>query len=123
MLLALIVALPLAGWLVIALVGGRLPRQLVGVLASGTVALAFLASLVASRDPAVADGGVAAPLFLWITAGDFAVTAGLLMDRLSALMALVVTGVGFLIHVYSIGYMADDRSSARYFAYLNLFTA
>ncbi len=121
--LALIVAFPLAGWLVMGLVGGRLPRRLVGVLASGTVALAFVASLVASRNPAVADGGVAAPLFPWITAGDFAVSAGLLMDRLSAVMALVVAGVGFLIHVYSIGYMADDRGYARYFAYLNLFIA
>src|SRR5207247_1496310 len=67
--------------------------------------------------------GLTATLFTWFTAGEFTVSAGLLMDRLSALLALVVTGVEFLIHVYSIGYMADDAAYARYFAYLNLFVA
>src|SRR5947209_3521386 len=123
MLLALIIAFPLAGWLILGVVGGRLPRRVIGILASGTVALAFVASVAASRHPAVSAGGLTAPLFSWIAAGALTVPAGLLMDRLSSLMALVVTGVGFLIHVYSIGYMADDRSYARYFAYLNLFVA
>src|SRR5574337_376999 len=123
MLLALIIAFPLAGWLILGVVGGRLPRRAIGILASGTVALAFVASVAASRDPAVNAGGLTALLFSWIATGEVRVTAGLLMDRLSSLMALVVTGVGFLIHIYSIGYMADDRSYARYFAYLNLFIA
>src|SRR3989442_6072319 len=123
MLLALIIAFPLAGWLILGVVGGRLPRRVIGILASGTVALAFVASVAASRHPAVSAGGLTAPWFSWISVGTLTVTAGLLMDRLSSLMALVVTGVGFLIHVYSIGYMADDRSYARYFAYLNLFIA
>jgi len=123
MLLALIIAFPLAGWLILGVVGGRLPRRVIGIFASGTVALAFVVSVAASRHPAVSAGGLTAPLFSWISVGTLTVTAGLLMDRLSSLMALVVTGVGFLIHVYSIGYMADDRSSARYFAYLNLFIA
>src|SRR3989442_10460883 len=123
MLLALIIAFPLAGWLILGVVGGRLPRRVIGILASGTVALAFAASVPAPRHPAVSAGGLTAPLFSWIAAGALTVPAGLLMDRLSSLMALVVTGVGFLIHVYSIGYMADDRSYARYFAYLNLFIA
>src|SRR5438876_522337 len=78
---------------------------------------------MAAGDPAVAGGGLTATLLTWISAGEFTVSAGLFMDRLSALMALVVTGVGFLIHVYSIGYMADDPAYARYFAYLNLFVA
>src|SRR5229473_2613511 len=123
MLLALIIAFPLAGWLILGVVGGKLPRRVIGILACGTVALAFVASVAASRHSAVSAGGLSAPLFSWISVGTLAVPAGLLMDRLSSLMALVVTGVGFLIHVYSIGYMADDRSSARYFAYLNLFIA
>src|SRR6266849_740820 len=123
MLLALIIAFPLAGWLILGVVGGKLPRRVIGILACGTVALAFVASVAASRHPAVSAGGLSAPLFSWISVGTLAVPAGLLMDRLSSLMALVVTGVGFLIHVYSIGYMADDRSYARYFAYLNLFIA
>src|SRR5216684_741089 len=123
MLLALIIAFPLAGWLILGVGGGKLTRRVIGILACGTVALAFVASVAASRHPAVSAGGLSAPLFSWISVGTLAVPAGLLMDRLSSLMALVVTGVGFLIHVYSIGYMADDRSYARYFAYLNLFIA
>src|SRR2546425_3524362 len=121
MALALIVALPLAGWLVNGLAGGRLPRPLVSVIGCGTVAASFVASAMSARHLAVSSDALTATLFTWIAAGDFTVSAGLLMDRLSALMALVVTGVGFLIHVYSIGYMADDSAYSRYFAYLNLF--
>src|SRR5437879_954608 len=123
MVLEVIVALPLAGWLINGLAGGRLPRGVVGAIGCGTVGAACAASVIAAGDPAVAGGGLTATLFTWFTAGEFTVSAGLLMDRLSALMALVVTGVGFLIHVYSIGYMADDPAYARYFAYLNLFVA
>src|SRR3989449_268151 len=121
MALVLIVALPIAGWLVNGLAGGRLPRPLVSVIGCGTVGASFVASAVAARHLAVTSDALTATLFTWIAAGDFTVSAGLLMDRLSALMALVVTGVGFLIHVYSIGYMADDSAYSRYFAYLNLF--
>src|SRR2546422_2812301 len=121
MALVLIVAFPLAGWLVNGLAGGRLPRPLVSVIGCGTVAASFVASVMAARHLAVPSDALTATLFTWIAAGDFTVSAGLLMDRLSALMALVVTGVGFLIHVYSIGYMADDSAYSRYFAYLNLF--
>src|SRR5256712_2899743 len=121
MALALIVALPLAGWLVNGLAGGRLPRPLVGLIGCGTVGASFVASAMAARHLAVANETLRATLFPWIAAGDFTVSSGLLMDRLSALMALVVAGVGFLIHVYSIGYMADDSAYSRYFAYLNLF--
>src|SRR3989441_2365397 len=121
MALVLIVALPLAGWLVNGLAGGRLPRPLVSVLGCGTVAASFVASAMSARHLAVSSDALTVTLFTWIAAGDFTVSAGLLMDRLSALMALVVTGVGFLIHVYSIGYMADDSAYSRYFAYLNLF--
>ncbi len=60
-------------------------------------------------------------LYTWIASGDFVVRASLLLDPLSAVMILVVTGVGFIIHIYSIGYMHDDPGQARYFAYLNLF--
>src|SRR5437867_1422140 len=123
MVLEVIVALPLAGWVINGLAGGRLPRGVVGAIGCGTVGAACAASVIAAGDRAVAGVGLTATLFTWFTAGEFTVSAGLLMDRLSALMALVVTGVGFLIHVYSIGYMADDPAYARYFAYLNLFVA
>src|SRR4029450_11059318 len=63
------------------------------------------------------------PLFNWMSVGPFQVEAALALDRLSVVMCLVVTGVGFLIHLYSTGYMHDDPGYARYFAYLNLFLA
>lgn len=62
-------------------------------------------------------------VFTWISSGDFSAALRFSMDPLSAVMTLVVTGVGFLIHVYSVGYMHGDRGYARYFAYLNLFMA
>ena len=60
-------------------------------------------------------------LFNWFSVGDFSVSWGLLFDTLSALMFMMVTGVGFLIHIYSIGYMHDDPNRGRFFWYLNLF--
>ncbi len=64
---------------------------------------------------------VQADYFQWLRAGSFELNFGFLVDRLSVIMLLVITGVGFLIHVYSIGYMHDEEDYARYFAYLNLF--
>src|SRR2546421_7276846 len=99
--------------------GGALGRRAhwVGVLA---VAAAFVsADAVFAR---VLDGQVyAGELFPWIVAGDFETSVVALVDPLTAVMLLVVTGVGTLIHVYSSGYMHDDPGYARYFAYLNLF--
>src|SRR3970040_287248 len=122
MLLILIIALPLAGWLLNGLVGGRLTRRAVGLIGAGSVGLAFAAALLAAQQPAVADGWRVV-LWDWIAAGSFSVRLGLLLDRLSAVMVLIVTGVGFLIHVYSAGYMREDPGYSRYFAYLNLFIA
>jgi len=61
-------------------------------------------------------------VFDWVVMGDLSAPFGLVLDRLSAVMCLVVTGVGGLIHLYSTGYMGHDHAFARYFAYLNLFT-
>jgi len=122
-LLILILGFPLLGWLVNGTVGGHLPRRVIGFIGAGTVGGAFLATLAATRHPLVGVGGWTVPLFPWIATGGINVQAGLLLDELSALMALVVTGVGFLIHVYSIGYMAEEPHLGRYFAYLNLFVA
>src|SRR3989442_11507429 len=108
MVLEVIVALPLAGWLINGLAGGRLPRGVVGAIGCGTVGAACAASVIAAGDPAVAGGGLTAPLFTWFTAGEVTVSARLFMDRLSAPMALVVTGVGFLIPLFSLRDMAGD---------------
>ncbi len=123
MLLALVILFPLLGWAINGTLGTRLPRRIVGLIGVGTVGLSFLTALVATRSPSVGDGGWTVSLFLWIATGAVSVQAGLLLDPLSALMALLVTGVSFLIHAYSVGYMADEEHFSRYFAYLNLFVA
>ena len=120
----LIVLFPLLGVLVNALLGYRLGRRAVGVVAVLAVGLAFavalgiLAELL--RLPAEARA-VNVSLFDWIAAGDFQVEVGFLVDPLSAVMLLVVTGVGAVIHVYATGYMQHDTDYARFFTYLNLF--
>ena len=102
----------------------RLSRSAVGILACGSVASAFLASVVAISGLTGMEAGSRVfniNLFQWIGSGDFSVPIGFLLDPLSSVMILVITGVGFLIHVYSIGYMEHDEGVARYFLYLNLF--
>ncbi|MBD3258244.1 NADH-quinone oxidoreductase subunit L [candidate division GN15 bacterium] len=116
---------PLIGFLINGLLIGRVPKPLISLVACGTVGLSFITSVLLFFDlrslPAEARH-LEQTLFDWITAGSFHVDMGLLLDPLSAVMILVVSGVGFLIHVYSIGYMAHDKGYGRYFAYLNLFT-
>jgi len=134
MIYALIPAFPLLGFLLNGLLGIRyFPRKAVGAVAVGSVGASFLAS--AASFVRLLPGGEAASvrtLFTWIPdglirlaggrPGAFSVAFAFRYDSLAAVMTLVVTGVGLLIHIYSIGYMAHDRSYARFFAYLNLFT-
>jgi NADH-quinone oxidoreductase subunit L len=125
-LLPLILFLPLLGAIVNGLVGKRLPKKVVGAIGISTVAIAFglvvaswlnLRELV-GQDP---DARLVSPMWTWIDSGIIKIQFSLTLDQLSALMALVVTGVGSLIHLFSVGYMEDDESYHRYFAYLNLF--
>ncbi|MBI3798028.1 MAG: NADH-quinone oxidoreductase subunit L [Deltaproteobacteria bacterium] len=119
--LRFIVLFPLLGVLFNIFLGQRLGRRAVNYVAPGMVLLSFLLAFVAFlRLPA--DGILVDVVWPWITSGSFQVDFALRLDPLSATMVLVVTGVGFLIHVYSAGYMAHDEDVARYFAYLNLFT-
>jgi NADH-quinone oxidoreductase subunit L len=120
----LIPLLPLLGALVNGVCGKRLSRGLVGAIASGSVAIAFLISLGAFLQMLgmpEEDLPIIRNYFTWIQSGAFEATCGFMLDHLSGLMILVVTGVGFLIHVYSTAYMHDDPGFYRYFAYLNLF--
>jgi len=120
--------LPFVGFLVNTFGARRLPKKAVGAVASGAMFAAFLASVMAVRAlvslPAEARE-VTQTIFTWIGSADFQVPLGLRLDPLSALMILVVTGIGFLIHLYSTAYMIDEEPHeyARYFAYLNLFAA
>ena len=116
-------AIPLAGAL-LNLFGGRRLGKLAGLSASGAVGLSFLVSLVSVRElfgASVEERVVTEHLFDWISVGNFSVGADLRLDGLSATMILVITGIGFLIHVYAIGYMEGDPRYGRFFAYLNLF--
>ena len=115
----LVPAFPLAGAL-LNIVFGRLTGHRAHWIAVPALAGSFLASCaVAAR--AWSEGAFTTTLFTWIVAGDFETGVTAYVDALTAVMLLVVTGVGFLIHLYSSGYMHDDPGYARFFAYLNLF--
>jgi NADH-quinone oxidoreductase subunit L len=115
----LIPACPLAGAL-INLVFGRVIGRQAHWIAVPALAGSFVAALVVFSH--VWSGQTFnAPLFPWIVAGEFEAPVTALVDPLTGVMLLVVTGVGLLIHLYSVGYMHDDGGYARYFAYLNLF--
>ncbi len=122
---ALIVLLPLLGFLFNALAGKRIASERIsGIAGSAAVGFPFLLSAMLLADlagRAPADRSLAFTFFEWIAAGSFRVDAAYRIDQLSVLMMLIVTGVGFLIHVYSIGYMHGDPAFWRFFAYLNLF--
>jgi NADH-quinone oxidoreductase subunit L len=123
-LLWLIPVLPLIGAGINGIVGKRLPKSVIGIIASATVAVSFLISLrafVAMLNLPEQQLPILRDYFTWIQAGRFQAEFGLMLDHLSGLMILIVTGVGFLIHVYSTGYMAHEEGFYRYFAYLNLF--
>jgi NADH-quinone oxidoreductase subunit L len=117
---------PLLGWAALGLWGHRWGRRTVAVAACGAVAASFVASgavLWALLPLPPDDRHAVIHLYQWIAAGSVAIPMDLLVDPLSVAMALVVCGVGALIHIYSAGYMTDDDGFARYFAYLNLFMA
>lgn len=123
--LAAIILLPLLGALINGLFVGRLSRRVTEVIACGSVVLSFALSLKAFLmllDKAPAERMIKGTLYTWFSAGTFHFDVGFLLDPLSGLMALIVTGVGSLIHIYSAGYMSHDPSYGRYFSYLNLFT-
>ncbi|MCX7047892.1 MAG: NADH-quinone oxidoreductase subunit L [Candidatus Sumerlaeota bacterium] len=125
-LLWLIPAFPLAGFVVLALCGGKLPRAAASVIGAGSVgAAAVVSCLLGSafiQDPPQEHAFVQ-HLWTWMRVGTFAPAVALRLDALSLVMTLVVTGVGFLIHLYSTEYMRDDKGYSRFFAYMNLFVS
>src|SRR5439155_392733 len=118
--------LPFIGFLVNASFGRRLTKRVAGAVACGAMILSFVVSVAAvfrllSFDPE--SRVMAQTVYEWITSGDLTVPFTLRLDPLSAVMILIVTGIGSLIHVYSTAYMHEERDAehARYFSYLNLF--
>jgi NADH-quinone oxidoreductase subunit L len=131
-LLAFIVLLPLIGALVNGLFGKRLGKEAVTLMGLSSVAASFVLSLVCFMMLGEGEGGVSKLSWRgweWVSLSrsamdggtTFTLTVGLMLDALSGTMALVVTGVGFLIHLYSWKYMEEDAGYHRYFSYLNLF--
>ncbi|MBN1992592.1 MAG: NADH-quinone oxidoreductase subunit L [Anaerolineae bacterium] len=127
----LTIFLPIVGVVLNGIWGRRLGYQVVGAVASLAVLGAFMVGVIAAFQLGQ-TGAVVVPLWTWAAIGDFNVSVSLLVDPLSLLMVLVVTGVGFLIHVYATDYMVHraengpahpDRDYARFFTFLNLFIA
>ncbi len=121
----LILILPLLGFVALSWVGNRLPEKLAGLAGCATVGASFLVTLICAGkmiglEPADRLNHVEI-LYTWISSGSFNLDLAILVDPLSIFMFLIVTGVGFLIHVYSISYMKGDPEFSRFFAYLNLF--
>src|SRR2546422_10650258 len=120
----LLLVLPLLGFAVTGGLGRRMPRAFTSLIGCGVVGAAFVVALVVFfqiRSEAAATQFHDLTYYRWVDAGTFHVTFGVLIDPLTSVMLLIVTGVGFLIHVYSVGYMAGDPNYSRYFSYLNLF--
>ena len=122
-LLAWVILLPLIGALINGVFGKKLAHRTVTLVGVGSVALAFLfAAIEVARLSALPDGDyLVVKGWTWFDSGELNVGFDFMLDRLSAVMVLVVTGVGALIHVFSTGYMREDEGYARYFSYLNLF--
>ncbi len=115
---------PALGFAVNLFFGRRISRTASGTIACTAVGLSFILAvveLIGLLNLPAASRSVEKIFFNWIVSGDFQAPAGFLIDPLSVSMMLVVSGVSFIIHVYSIGYMHDDPDLPRYFAYLNLF--
>ena len=125
-LLWLIIALPALGAAVLLVLGSRRTQAWAHLLGCATVVGSFVVGLVAfvallGREEE--DRAVSQHLFTWVDVGSWQVQINALFDPLSALFVLLVTGVGSLIHIYSIGYMAHDARRPRFFAFMNLFVA
>ena len=120
-LIPLIPFLPFLGFLINGLFGKRLPKSMVGIIGSGSILGAFLLAVGCFNEIHHSGAALQNHLFTWLQVSNFRADFGFLVDQLSVWMMLIITGVGFLIHVYSVGYMHDDDGFWKFFAYLNLF--
>jgi NADH-quinone oxidoreductase subunit L len=121
----LTILLPLVGFLINGLLGSKIKNEkVIGIIGSGAIGLSFLIALGAffqTLSLPVDQRQHIIDLYTWLHVGGLKVDVAYQVDQLSLIMALIVTGVGFVIHVYSIGYMHGDKSFWRFFSYLNLF--
>lgn len=117
----LIVFFPLLGFLILSAAFRTIPHRITSIISPGVILVSFCLSLLLFFLTQNQRPVQTVTLFHWIAAGSLQVSFSFLVDPLSILMLLVVTGVGFIIHVYSIGYMKRDPGFNRFFAYMNLF--
>ena len=118
----LVPLIPFIGFLINGLGRNTLGKNLIGIIGSGVTLISFVISVgifLALGNDAVKSHEIF--LFDWISAGTLHIPVSFLIDPLSSIMLLIITGIGFLIHVYSIGYMHDDEGFGKFFSYLNLF--
>ncbi|WP_222165046.1 NADH-quinone oxidoreductase subunit L [Edaphocola aurantiacus] len=114
---------PLIGFLLNGLFWKSMPKKLAGIIGSTAILASFAVSLgifFEVKNGAAAGQGIV-HLFDFITVGNFKIPFAFMVDQLSAMFLLIITGIGFLIHLYSTSYMHDDEGFTKYFAYLNLF--
>jgi len=120
----LIPLLPLIGFVINGLLGRQLGKTLVSLIGCGTIGVSFLISvkiLFELLSLPAEQRIIERVIFPWIYSGLFKINVSFLLDPLSCVMILVVSGVGFFIHIYSIGYMGKDKGFARFFSFMNLF--
>ena len=122
--IALILGLPLVGFLINGIFGKNLPKSIVGWLGTFTVLASFVIALGVFNDlrhAAIPSEGLHLKLFTFLNIENFNVDFSFTLDRLSIMMTLIITGIGSLIHLYSIAYMHEDEGFYKFFAYLNFF--
>lgn len=117
----LIPLLPLIGFIINGIFGKNLPKSVVGAIGTGSVIGSFFLSVLLFSDIASSHKVFTNTLFTWLEVGNWEINFSFLVDQLSVLMMLIITGIGSLIHIYSSGYMHEDEGFHKFFAYLNLF--
>ena len=123
-LLWLVPAIPLIGSLILILTQGKLPELPAGIVGAGSIGLAFVVACLVGMDFVASEAtAYSQNLWTWMEVGGFEAGFTLYLDGVSLVMMFIITGIGFLIHVYATGYMHDDPSFARFFSYMNLFVA
>lgn len=115
---------PLLGFLSLVLTSGKLPKKTVAFIGAGSIGLSFVtAAIIAAQFLASGEDYFIKEVWVWMSVGEFTPGFSFYLDGLSLVMMLIITGVGFLIHLYSTGFMIDDPSYSRFFSYMNLFVA
>ena len=123
-LILLLPTFPLLGFLSLVLTSGNLPKRAVAVIGAGSIGLSFLfAAIMAAQFIASGEDYFVREVWVWMSVGNFNPGFTFYLDGLSLVMMLIISGVGFLIHLYSTGFMVDDPSYSRFFSYMNLFVA